>query len=149
LFPDSDGRALNYTKLNGIDDWMIFLGYGWKLANHFLIPDASTRLESLLDSLLPSAREVAVGRFIASLSSKCPELDRGVLFERCRQAVYDRQSDGNHLSLMLSTALRTLQTKKRIKMINSPDARDNWELFPDVSDPFSRITHISRVMEKA
>ncbi len=143
LFPESEIRALNTTKLGGIDDWMIFLGHGWKLNNYFLMPDASIRLESLLADLLPSPEEIPLAEFMNKLSDQCPELDRGILFEKCWQAVYGNKPHSNQLSLMLSTGLRSLQKKQKIRLIYLPDARDTWMLYPDMFDP--RVTHIASV----
>lgn len=143
LFPDAESRAINSTKLGGMDDWLIFLGYGWKLNNYFLMPDATLRLDPLVDELLTSPEEIPFGKFMKKLSKICPELDRGVLFEKCLQVTKGSKPRGNQLSLMLSTALRTLHHQKRIRLNSLRDASDTWALYPDMIDTNSTITHIA------
>jgi len=144
VFPNAEGRSLNDTKLRGMDDWISFLGFGWNWdrGDYFLLPDATARIEPLLPDLLPKANWIPMGQFMQRLANCCPELDTGVLFERCWSAVYGQRVRGNQLSLMLSTALRTLQSTGKIQLDRVADAGDQWTLYEDVASEFSVITHI-------
>jgi hypothetical protein len=140
----ADGRALNSTKLQGMDDWMIFLGFGWKMTNFFIIPDASGRIEPLIDGLLPAGKETLMGEFMKKLAKKCPELDTGILFEKSRQTVAGNNLANNQISLMLSIALRTLEKKEKINLIFTRDVKDTWILYQDLNSTIERVTHISK-----
>jgi len=144
IFPDLESRALNDTKLRGMEDWLSFLGFGWNLdrGDNFLIPDATGRIEPLLPKLLPVQEWVPFGKFMKQIADYCPELDNGELYKRCWSAINGQKVHGNKISLMLSTGLRTLQSTGEISLDRVADASDQWTLFEDISSEFNIITHI-------
>lgn len=125
--------------------WAQFLGFGWQADFAVFVPDCTIRLRPQLSGLLPEDRFIVFGQFMERLSARCPELDGGVLFERCWQASRPNERRGNRLSLMLSTALRVLEKRGEIALENRADATENWTLFPAPSY-VTRVTHIRRGM---
>jgi hypothetical protein len=148
IFPDTEGRQFNTTKLNGWRDWAVFLGLGWNLrfgGRDLVVPDAHDRLEPLLDQLLPeSERPVPFGAFMDLLADRCPELDGGVLFTRCWQASRGAEPRGSQLSLMLSSGLRVLHEAEVIELSLVADAATKWQLYPALGHPVAQVSHIRR-----
>ncbi|MBX0330992.1 hypothetical protein K2Z83_25385 [Oscillochloris sp. ZM17-4] len=146
IFPDAEGRQFNTTKLNGWRDWAVFLGLGWNLrfgGRDLVVPDAHDRLEPLLDQLLPEGeRPAPFGAFMDLLADRCPELDGGVLFDRCWQASRGAEPRGGQLSLMLSSSLRVLHEAGAIELSLVADAATKWQLYP--GQPFVQVSHICR-----
>jgi hypothetical protein len=148
IFPDQEGRAMNPTKISGWEVWAAFLGWGWYgrvrgRTDAVLMPDAYDRLKPLLAELLPTGpRTVPFGAFADRLRVHCPELDGGELFEQCWQACRGGEVRGNRLSLMLSTALRSLDDDRSINLERQADATETWLLFPAQGHPVGHITHI-------
>jgi hypothetical protein len=149
---EGEGQAFNTTKLNGWQDWTAFLGYGWRIRptsgrrRELLVPDATDRLRPLLPELLPQGDQVVPYRaFADALAQHCPELDNGTLFNRCWNASHPGDVRGNAVSLMLSTALRTLHQSGAIELRREADATELWSLYPapGYSLP-GQITHIRR-----
>lgn len=148
LFPSFADRII--SEHPGITTWMEwaeFLGWGWLLKfgreETTFAPDCTIRLLPLLSEVLPEAGMISFGSFIERLSVRCPELDGGVLFERCWQACRPQEQRGNRLSLMLSTGLRVLNQRGEITLETQADATEVWTLFPAQSY-ISRVTHIRR-----
>jgi len=146
LFPDSDSRRFNTTKLRGWQSWAAFLGHGWPLAQStrdVLVPDARIRIEPLLSQLLPEGPSaVRFGDFMDPLGERCPELDGGTLFRRCAQVSRTSDLFGNRLSLMLSNALRALDTVGAIRLMLQADASVKWQLYPAAGHQRQQISHI-------
>lgn len=148
IFPDQESRAMNTTKINAWEVWAAFLGWGWYApvrgrSDDLLIPDASGRLKPLLADLLsPGTRAVPFGTFAARLSALCPELDGGELFEKCWKAMRGSEVRGNRMSLMLSTALRSLHDDGSIRLERQADATESWLLFQAEGHALSVVTHI-------
>jgi hypothetical protein len=140
-----EGRLFNPTKLNGWLTWASFLGWGWRMTvggQELLMPDAHKRLKPILPQLLSDSEEIPFSQFTHNIANLCPELDGGSLFEKCWQASRGVEVRGNQLSLMLSTALRSLHDNKLIKLIEYADATDMWQLYPAQTHPVQRVTHI-------
>lgn len=148
VFPGAEGRHFNPTKLNGWRDWAVFLGLGWPMrfgAREIIVPDAHERIEPLLGALLPDGEEpVLFGAFMDQLAEYCPELDGGVLFNRCWQASRGSEQRGNRLSLMLSNGLRVLHEAGAIQLGLVPDAAVKWGLYPAVGHPIAQVSNIRR-----
>lgn len=148
IFPEAEGRQFNTTKLNGWRDWAAFLGLGWPMRfgnREVVVPDAHDRIEPLLNILLPEGeQEVLFGTFMDQLAEHCPELDGGVLFNRCWQASRGAEQRGNKLSLMLSNGLRVLHEAGSIQLDLVRDAAVKWQLYPAVGHPVEQVSHISR-----
>ncbi len=148
LYPDSEPRKFNTTKLRGWQIWAGFLGHGWPLVlsdKMVLVPDARTRLEPLLNRLLPEGQSVVrMGDFMEQLAECCPELDGGQLFQRCAQVSRTSELFGNRLSLMLSNALRVLDTAESIRLTLQADAPVKWQLYPAAGHRHQLISHIQR-----
>ncbi|HSH79393.1 MAG TPA: hypothetical protein VLA19_12800 [Herpetosiphonaceae bacterium] len=148
VFPHVESRQFNETKLNGWRTWAAFLGSGYPLrlgSGEVIMPDAHERLLPLLDQLLPlGARIAGFDSFAAELAEQCPDLDGGVLFERCWQTSRGAEMRGNSLSLMLSTALRVLHDAGHIELILQPDAELRWQLFPAAGHGVRQVSHIRR-----
>ena len=152
MYPGRDGQAFNTTKLNGWQDWAAFLGFGWRIRptsgnrRELLVPDATDRIRPLLPELLPQRAQVVLYRvFAEALAQCCPELDNGALFKLCWVASHPGEVQGNAISLMLSTALRTLHQSGAIELRREADATELWHLYPapGYSLP-GQITHIRR-----
>lgn len=148
IFPHAEERAFNTTKLNGWRDWAVFLGLGWNLrlgSRTIVVPDAYDRLKPLLDQLLPEPNQpVLFGMFMDQLAELCPELDGGLLFNRCWQASRGSEVRGNQLSLMLSSALRGLHEHGEIELSLVADAASKWQLYPALGHQFAQVSHIQR-----
>jgi len=141
----SKDRAFNTTKLNGWHKWAEFLGLGWtiKIGSHsILVPDATKRVGAILPEILSNTEEIRFGIFMERLAIVCPELDGGKLFRYCWQASRGEEVQGNRLSLMLSTALRSLATLHTIELFNKADSLDVWQLYPSQGSLYQQVTHI-------
>ncbi len=150
LYPNSSERVLSEEPgISAWRTWAEFLGFGWPMKFNQrdemrIVPDATVRIAPLLSTLLLEENvETSFGALMSELSELCPELDGGILYERCWQASRGSEVRGNRLSLMLSTALRTLHKSGEIKLINRPDAAETWTLFPAQSQ-IDRVSHIRR-----
>jgi hypothetical protein len=148
VYPDSEERHFNTTKLNGWRTWAAFLGWGrvMKIRTFdILIPDATERIAPILCDLLPDGKQIIpFGTFAKHLSAACPELDGGALFNYCWQASRGDEQQGNTLSLMLSTALRVLDTRGQIALVRHADAEQLWQLFPAMGQSVQTVSHIQR-----
>ncbi len=145
LFFKSSERAFNTTKLNAWHKWAEFLGLGRtiKVGSHpVLMPDATERVKSILREVLPNGEEIRFGVFIERLAVICPELDGGKLFQDCWKASRGEEVQGNRLSLMLSTALRTLARLQVIELFNRADSLDVWQLRQSLGSLYKQVTHI-------
>lgn len=147
LFPDAEERRFNTIKLRGWQVWASFLGHGWPLAQSggrsVMVPDARTRVEPLLSRLLPEGQSaVRMSDFMERLSDCCPELDGGTLFRRCAQVSRTSDVFGNRLSLMLSNALRLLDSTGFIRLTLQADAPIKWQLYPAAGHTHQQVSHI-------
>ncbi|MGB1250864.1 MAG: protein DpdG [Candidatus Promineifilaceae bacterium] len=141
-----EGRAFNDTKFNGWLRWAAFLGWGIPFQHNFslLMPNAQHRLKPLLPRLLPNAQSEPFGVFMERLANVCPELDGGELFEDCWVKSRPNEPRGNKLSLMLSTALRTLHHLGHLTLTELNDAPETWQLFPAHPPSILTVTHIQQ-----
>lgn len=150
VFPRDAERQFNTQKFAGWLQWAAYLGLGWLMRlggvrAEMLMPDVSVRLRPLLPELLPETRRVVpFGEFARALAARCPELDGGVLFERCWQACHPEAPHGNRLSLALSTGLRVLHDGGTLRLIEQADARASWRLASAQGHPVQTVTHIQR-----
>lgn len=145
VFPNELQRQFNDTKLPPWRRWAAFLGLGWIMKQgptSVLVPDATRRLQPLLPEIFGERRELVFSQFMEYLALLCPELDGGELYKLCWQASRGGEIKGNSLSLMLSTALRSLDSLKQIRLIDQADALDTWQLYPAQGHPQNRVTHI-------
>jgi hypothetical protein len=144
VFPDAPTRSFNSTKFAAWRKWALFLGLGWlmRLGRDILVPDATRRLQPLLPELFEEQNALTFTQFMERLARRCPELDGGSLFEYCWQTSRGGEERGNRLSLMLSTALRTLDGLEKIRMVYQADALTNWQLYPAQGNKHQRVTHI-------
>jgi len=167
MYPRSDtesrtrGRGFNPDDLNGWLRWASFLGWGLVVTvgkgkgKEKLLPDAHIRLQAVLPELLSATDgRIPFAIFAHRLAERCPELDGGVLFEKCWQASRSAENRGNRLSLMLSTGLRVLHEAgqtcpesskdqvRSIELTRQGDATDIWRLYPAQAHPLNEITHI-------
>jgi hypothetical protein len=150
MYPSAPGRVL--AEEPGISAWRTwagFLGWGWGLKfeardEMHIVPDAACRIRPLLPQLLPTPNiDIPMSDFMTGLGVSCPELDGGTLFNSCWEASRGGEERGNRISLMVSTALRTLDAVKAISLIERKDASVIWTLFPAQSH-ISRVTDIRR-----
>jgi hypothetical protein len=150
LYPGVAVRVISEQPgLSGWRTWAEFLGWGWKMQfsrreEMQIVPDATVRLRPLLPMLLPvDGGELPFGQFAAALGDRCPELDGGVLFERCWRASRPHEPRGKSLSLMVSTALRVLHKLGEIELTYQADAPETWRLFPAQSHLVA-VSHIRK-----
>jgi hypothetical protein len=152
LYPGAQKRLMTHAQsIPAWTTWAEFIGWGWQVKfgsqESNFIPDCTVRIQPLLPELLPEDEPIPFGVFMDRLAVRCPELDGGVLFERCWEASRPNERRGNRLSLMLSTALRVLNQQGRIALENRADATENWMLFAAQSY-ISRVTHIRLGIER-
>jgi hypothetical protein len=144
-FPKPDDRLFNSTKLNAWRQWAAFLGLGWEMkfgSRMILVPDATKRVKAILPEIFHDTKRLRFHLFIERLAELCPELDNGELFTYCWKASRGGVVRGNRLSLMLSTALRTLAASQEIQLTREADALDVWQLYPNQSSVYQQVTHI-------
>lgn len=134
-----EGRMFNDTKLNAWMPWASFLGFGWVYKNQF-IQDAHVRIHPVIDE--NKGKELPMYEFMQIISTKFPELDRGYLFEYCRQQLDLAQTRENKISLMLSTGLRVLRENKEISLDRHLDSTNVWRLHEASGDLESSVSHI-------
>ena len=140
-------RLFNTTKLNGWRKWAEFLGLGWIMSlgpRSILIPDATKRVQAILPEIFLDHKILNFSQFMERLAALCPELDGGQLFNYCWSISHGAERRGNRLSLMLSTALRTLATLNKVTLINEADSSNVWTLYPAEGNPHKQVTHIQR-----
>lgn len=133
-----EGEAISQVKFRAWRDWASFLGWGW-LNGDRLMPDAYIRVQSKVEEL--AGRTIGIGEFISKLADQCPELDQGALFLRA-WGIIQPHPPRQRISLMLSTALRSLHIEKAIKLLRRPDARDLWKLHKAEGFKLEEISHI-------
>jgi hypothetical protein len=138
-------RLFNDTKLNGWRKWAIFLGLGWSMkinGREIVVPDATRRLRAALPTLFQEGTHMALEQFIERLGRVCPELDGGKLFTYCWQASRSSEVQGNRLSLMVSTGLRTLDRLQAVRLEYRADALNIWQLYPAQGSVHQQLTHV-------
>jgi hypothetical protein len=147
VFPGVEDRPFNSTKFTAWRKWARFLGLGWPTrigSRELLVPDATKRIKNVLPALFQEELKLPFGLFMERLAHICPELDGGVLFNKCWQASRGADQPGNNVSLMVSTGLRTLRGMGIIKLIDQVDAIDIWYLYPAEGHQ-QQVTHIQQV----
>ncbi|GHO61355.1 hypothetical protein KSC_002470 [Ktedonobacter sp. SOSP1-52] len=140
-----DQRLFNDTKLNGWRKWAVFLGLGWSMrfnGREVVVPDATGRLRAALPAIFQEGEYMTLEQFIERLGRACPELDGGKLFTLCWQASRGSDVQGNRLSLMLSTGLRTLDRLQSIRLEYQADSLSVWQLYPAQGSVHQQLTHI-------
>lgn len=145
VFPDEPVRQFNSTKFAAWRKWAVFLGLGWLMRQgnrEVLVPDATRRLQPMLPEIFGAQDALGFAQFMERLARFCPELDGGILYTICWQASRGGEVKGNRLSLMLSTALRTLDGLKQIRLLDQADALETWQLYPAEGHRHKRVTHI-------
>ena len=93
--------------------WAEFIGMGKIMNSQFLI-NPYQRIYDLV-ILEEKAKTMSIAEFILKLLGRCPE------FTDCISE--------NRIGLSLSTALRTLEEMKKIKIIYTQDSVETWELY--------------------
>lgn len=126
--------------------WARFLGFGreYRFAGgqRKLVSNAYIRVYPLLNNIFDErVEELPISQFLEKLSMFCPELDGGIVYNRVYESVHNRSAVNAPLSLMLSSALRTLQTNGVIELIDRADALNTRQLFPSQSY-IGSISHI-------
>ena len=126
--------------------WTRFLGFGKEYdpettSGRRLIPNAKGRILPLLPDIMHPGTILPIDEFTERLGIHCPELDGGVVYEKCYQEVHGQSGKNAPLSLMLSTALRQLDAEKFISIENKADATRKKELFPSQSYA-NQVSHI-------
>jgi len=148
LYPNQDVRVINDTKLNGWRNWAAYLGWGtsYKMGTtDFILPNAVVRVADLLPLIFGMDREsLPVSEFMRRLSTLAPELDDGALYQVAWQASFPA-TNPPYLSLMLSTALRTLHELGMITLRRDADAADLRLLYPAEGTPHRVISHITPI----
>lgn len=146
LYPNQDVRVINDTKLNGWRNWAAYLGWGisYKMGTtDFILPNAVVRVSDLLPPIFGTERKpLPVSEFMRRLSAFAPELDDGALYQVAWKASFPA-ADPPYLSLMLSTALRTLHELGIIYLRRDADAADLRPLYPAEGSPHQKISHIT------
>lgn len=146
LYPNQDVRVINDTKLNAWRNWAAYLGWGtsYKLGTtDFILPNAVVRVADLLPLIFGADREpLHVSEFMWRLSTRAPELDDGKLYQVAWEASFSA-TEPQSLSLMLSTALRTLDELRIITLHCDADAANLRLLYPAEGMPHRAISHIT------
>ena len=111
VFRISNGSTrLNDTKLNFYWRWYRYLGLGWNDPQGVFQPLPLERICRCLKSIFGKKKTLDSDTFIKTLSSKCPELDGGILFTKISA------NKERILSTGLSQALCCLNERKIIKL---------------------------------
>ena len=142
--PDNPFNRDKYTALRR---WLRYTGLGWHDAQDNFIPSPYDRVLRNLDGIFGKRQRLSSDEFMASLASRCPELDGGFIFRES-----NRNFDLNRTcTRALSTVLRDLHDDKIIKLDCPSDSR-GWSLVragvilnPQeglLSDKFDFIEHI-------
>lgn len=145
VFPDVRPRPFNTTKFVAWRKWAVFLGLGWMMrlgGRELFVPDATRRLRPALAGIFGGQTAMTFAQFMERLAYHCPELDGGSLFKYCWQASRGGEEKGNRVSLMLSTALRTMDGLGYLRLIYQADALENWQLCPAEGSKYQQVTHI-------
>lgn len=140
-----DQRLFNDTKLNGWRKWATFLGLGWSMkfnGREIVVPDATKRLRAALPAIFQEDTYMSFEHFVERVGRICPELDGGKLFTYCWQASRGSEIQGNKLSLMISTGLRTLDKLQTVRLEYRADALNIWQLCPALGSVHQHLTHI-------
>jgi hypothetical protein len=137
--------TMNDEKFRGWIRWAIHLGWGrLHPKGNMLTPDATQRLQKVLDDVIAPNEHITIQAFLDKLSVACPELDNGALYNYCQQSLgNDTIMPTAKLSLMLSTALYTLQHQSILKLHIVNDAVHKVTIFGEI--PVQTISHIERV----
>jgi len=148
VFPTAEISQMNDERLTSWRAWAAFLGFGWMVprgAGRTMVPDCTGRVSGLVERRLAGEDGLIPFRAMwEHIAAACPELDGGVLFERARQTGRGGHDRGQTVSLMLSTALRSMHDGGRCRLHRLADATDTWTLFPASGQVFQAVTHISR-----
>lgn len=139
-------RLFNDTKFNGWRKWATFLGLGWPMkisGREIVVPDATKRLRAALPAIFQEDTHMSFEQFVERVGRICPELDGGKLFTQCWQASRGSEAQGNRLSLMLSTGLRTLDKLQAIRLEYRADALNIWQLYPAQGSVHQQLTYIA------
>lgn len=145
VFPDAFPRPFNSYKFAAWRKWAFFLGLGRLMrfgGREILVPDATRRLQPMLPEIFGEQNALTFAQFMGRLSLHCPELDGGSLYKSCWQVSRGGEVKGNQLSLMLSTALRTLDGLEQVRLLDQADVLENWQLYPAEGNKYKRVTHI-------
>lgn len=131
--------------------WAHFLGFGREYSfgteARQLRPNAYVRIRPLLKRFIIYEKEFTVQEFIDQLALYCPELDGGAVYNKVYESIHNDSSAHAPLSLMLSTALRSLEIDGLIELIDRADALFTRQLFPSQSY-LNRVSHIRIISEK-
>lgn len=149
VFPASEGQRMNDTKLAAWRPWATFLGHGWLLRRGtatLVVPDCTARVGAVVERRLARER-VPFAELRAHVAEACPELDGGALYERAWLSGRAGAGRAQTVSLMLSTALRSLHAAGRCHLESVPDALHTWSLFPATGEALATVSHASRGRE--
>lgn len=146
IVKNNDTRKINDSSLLAWGLWARFLGFGREYSaaggQRKLLPNAYVRIRPLIDQILPEGSELSISQFIEKLSLNCPELDGGIVYNSVYESVHGHSAaHAPFMSLMLSSALRTLQVDGTIDLIDRADATNTRQLFPSQSYQ-GRVSHI-------
>lgn len=130
MLPNRDKQStFNETKMVGWIRWAAFVGWGRLISKggrDYLMPDATLRIKPLIPKILNEVNQpMQFVNFLQRIGELCPELDSGKLFEYCQSL----GTQSHTLSLMLSTALISLQETGIIQIKKIDDSGRVFELF--------------------
>jgi hypothetical protein len=122
-YQDQSVRVIeNNTRWNVFDRWVVFLGFGWRIADG-VVPDPTSAALAALDDLLPVGEEVPLPSVLAQLAARLPVIEGGAYHNAYLEAIGARAKwDERRLSEPLSLALIRLERRGILELFGGGDA---------------------------
>jgi hypothetical protein len=149
LIDESQCILRNDTRWNGLQAWMIYLGFARGGAQ--LSPDPTAAVKDALSDVFDDEETMTATEFVERLAAVLPVLDGGAyrvkLEEALDPASWRRPADG-HLSTSLSRSLKRLAAEGVIAMEARHDFEEGWMLTGFRGAEWGRVTHVRRLLNE-
>lgn len=118
--------VINDVRMSRLDEWAAFLGFTWSAQRGGFTPDPTGAIDRVLDKvLIETHQEIPAIEFVQSLAAILPVLDQGshrrTVEAELRPDVWGATPEG-WVSQTLGLALRRLESKGRLRMLQRADA---------------------------
>jgi len=118
-------NVANSTKLPHYLRWYCYVGLGWRDPAGSFVPDPTVRLRRSLGKIFGPSRLMDAADFMSSLSTTCPELDTGALFNEAAGSAFNKAD--RVCTTALAAALRNLHDEGVIQL-DCPEDSQGWSL---------------------
>ncbi len=112
----------NHTVCEQFAYWVVYLGFGWRLARgkgETLVPDPSVALESALRATMKVGEQIPLSEAIERVATACSVMEGGIVRQLIEdKLVPERQRPDGRLSRSTSLALARLESSKIVSMPN-------------------------------